>query len=103
MGPNLGGGWDTTDWGTLDYYRPGGTYGDIGDLSPLTFARYINPIPNLLSTHEIVSRILSSQILSCLFGFFNFFGFFGKNKRLIVFFFLYILIFKQSSILCGDF
>jgi hypothetical protein len=40
MGPNLGGGWDTTDWGTLDYYRPDGTYGDIGDFSPLSFGRY---------------------------------------------------------------
>ena len=41
MGPNLGGGWDTTDWGTLDYYRAGGIYGDSGDFLPLTF----NPIP----------------------------------------------------------
>ena len=38
MGPNLGGGWDTTDWGTLDYYRAVGTYGGSGDLSKPTFA-----------------------------------------------------------------
>lgn len=25
--------------------RPSGTYGDSGDLSPLTFDKYLNPVP----------------------------------------------------------
>ena len=29
----------------VDLFRPGGFYGDIGDLSPFNFGRYTNPIP----------------------------------------------------------
>ena len=55
MGPNLGGGWDTTDWGTLDYYRPGGTYGDIGDFFPTNFYRKLAS-PNYVFREAIVLK-----------------------------------------------
>ena len=62
MGPNLGGGWDTTDWGTLDYYRAGGKYGDSGDLFPITFASHTQHPGSLFGTSDI-SKKLSHHFL----------------------------------------